>query len=494
MQIFRFSVALYVLLTGAVYSQTANYDHGSIYDLDPPAFETSGRGLEQIIAENDMEPIDDLSQSDFLRRMARPVGRFVFTNSSGSIFYCTASLIADDLMLTNDHCVNDIAEGVLWMGYLRPRDDSGVAMYEVELPVLEQNSERDYAILRVRGNPGRTWGTVTLSRRVPEPRQSLFMIHHPGGMVQHITRGRCQAADPSVERDELIHVCDTMGGSSGAPIFDFETREVVGLHYRRYSLQEQNGGQLIATLAGVSSIVADLIDTATPAAPSTPDLPTADVVLPQKPDDDTSRQNIAGLLAACVASAHPDSVSYSELERTAAQALEICQRVRDADADGLGPEYAHATALLFRIQRTRGDEVSAMRYLHTASELGDGYALRNLGYYYTDMGRDYPRGLRLFRSAIAAGEPCASGNLGAIYNHGIGVPAQPKAAADWYMLGLAAGCEDGALVDPARWLTPDVVREMQRQLQADGHYLGAIDGVAGSGTISAMRSYLEANS
>jgi hypothetical protein len=77
--------------------------------------------------------------------------------------------------------------------------------------------------------------------------------------------------------------------------------------------------------------------------------------------------------------------------------------------------------------------------------------------------------------------------------HGIGVPAQPNVAADWYMLGLAAGCEDGALVNPARWLTPDVVREMQRLLQSNGHYLGAIDGVAGSGTVGAMRSYLEEN-
>ncbi|MGI9522971.1 MAG: trypsin-like serine peptidase [Hyphomicrobiaceae bacterium] len=200
--------------------------------------------------------------------------------AAGKISYCTASLIADDLVLTNHHCIpgaGNVQEVMLWMGYLRPSSMRGVAQYPVNSVPFEANKKLDYAILRVRVNPGRVWGTVRLSTARPEPGQSLFIIHHPAGMTKHITRGGCQADDPAVVADNLMHMCDTLPGSSGAPVFDNNSRTVVGLHNRAAG-PRVNAGKQIASIAENSTLIGRLVrrnksipissSTAAPASPA----------------------------------------------------------------------------------------------------------------------------------------------------------------------------------------------------------------------------------
>ena len=94
------------------HSQVASFDGGSIYDLDPKANQSTGnRILEQMLANDDMQPINDIARSDIIRQLARPVGRLTLQLGGGWLgrrkkgAYCTASLIARDLIITNYHCV-----------------------------------------------------------------------------------------------------------------------------------------------------------------------------------------------------------------------------------------------------------------------------------------------------------------------------------------------------------------------------------------------------
>jgi len=103
------------------------------------------------------------------------------------------------LILTNHHCIpgrGNVREALLWMGYTVPKSRRGVAQYPVQMTPVEADNELDYAILRVRGRPGDEWGTIPLATAEPPSHRSLFIIHHPGGFAQHITRGRCQTAIP----------------------------------------------------------------------------------------------------------------------------------------------------------------------------------------------------------------------------------------------------------------------------------------------------------
>jgi len=248
-------------------AQLATYAGGSIYDLDPPARQnTDNRVFEQIIKKNDLEQVISLSEGDVLREIARPVGRLALENEDGKISFCTASVIDTDLILTNFHCVpgqksNPVKAAILWMGYLTASSRKGVAQYKVNIKPIEADESRDFAVLKVEGTPGNEWGRVTFSDATPGESSSLVIIQHPGGSVQYLTRGGCRTASPATKGDDLMHECDTLGGSSGAPIFDNNTRRVIGLHYSAVGLK-LNAGKRIAALALHSPTIKKLLENA----------------------------------------------------------------------------------------------------------------------------------------------------------------------------------------------------------------------------------------
>lgn len=151
--------------------------------------------------------------------------------------YCTASLITENHVITNHHCVPGIRpdfkviRSVLRMGYLSI-DEKG-QMYEVDTTPIETSSTLDYSILAVQGAPGRTYGLIDLTTvREPKPLESLFIIHHPKGKPKKFTKDRCyiHPSSQALSDTELWHRCDTQDGSSGALVFG-EEGNVVGLHW-----------------------------------------------------------------------------------------------------------------------------------------------------------------------------------------------------------------------------------------------------------------------
>ena len=285
----RFALVIFISLmasASAAVSQVATFDSGSIYDLDPKVEQSTGsRILERMLGNDDMQSIAELSRSDIIRRLSLPVGRLTLVFKKGWLSpqqkgaYCTASLIAKDLILTNHHCVpgkGNVEKVLLTMGYLKPRTRKGVAQYPVRLKPIEASRDLDYAILKVEGNPGGEWGTIGLSDKTPDALSTLFVIHHPGGFPKYVTRGRCQTSDPAIDGHDLLHKCDTLPGSSGAPIFDNNSRKVVALHYSAVALRGLNAGKQIASLAQASPLIARLVK---PKEPKTQSPKSSDVRL-----------------------------------------------------------------------------------------------------------------------------------------------------------------------------------------------------------------------
>ena len=260
--------ALAATTATTLHAQALEFE-GSIFNLDPPALQSTD--LEQVIGSDETTPLNQFHETDYYRRLGKPIGRLAVEFLNGKSAYCTASLIADDLILTNAHCLLDsngnnvVRAGLLWMGYLTAGEAEGGAQFivdmrnPVEIGFPGADGAPDYAILKVQsGTPGKDWGTVKLSASAPTDRSSLVVVHHPLGFPMVVSAGgKCRSARAS--DDDIYHVCDTQPGSSGAPVYSLGDSQVVALHYRKAGTDENaavRADRLIANSEVLRGIVA----------------------------------------------------------------------------------------------------------------------------------------------------------------------------------------------------------------------------------------------
>jgi len=184
------------------------------------------------------EPISEFNESDEFRKKSSPVGRLSLLvrseNGEENVATCTATLIAEDRVLTNYHCIpgfsSKVLKAVIHFGYLR-QDQDPVAVYNVNINPLVADATLDFALLSVEGSPGNKFGYVNLQPRQVAPNASLLIYHHPAGLPLRLTRFRCKAyAGQTYSGTTFRHRCDTLGGSSGSLIYD-NNHAVVALHH-----------------------------------------------------------------------------------------------------------------------------------------------------------------------------------------------------------------------------------------------------------------------
>lgn len=265
------------------------------------------QNLESLIDQqrDNFEFLQHFREDSRYRKLGRAVGRLdlLVEEAAGKRFVatCTASVIATDAILTNYHCVpgtdagRTVKEARLRMDYLAKERDTGEE-YRVLLPPVEMHRQLDYAILRVEGELARKYGTVPLNLRDVQPAEALFLIHHPAGLPKRLTRRHCQAGRLSpLEGDDLAHRCDTLPGSSGAPVFSDEDGALVGLHYSGFqgvpSADTHNLAKRLLRIAPVSRIVQGIVPAGLtgPAPLPAPPHPSPPSVRPELPPDRPAR-------------------------------------------------------------------------------------------------------------------------------------------------------------------------------------------------------------
>ncbi|XWN32475.1 MAG: bifunctional trypsin-like peptidase domain-containing/SEL1-like repeat protein [Devosia sp.] len=471
MPLWRSAGRLLVVLAACAFAlneagaQSAVYPSGTIYDLDPPATQSTEKSglLETMIASRQagrMRPVRDFHPEDLMHRLGRPVGRLAIhlnANGEDTLGFCTGVLIDEELLLTNHHCLANnpsgrVVDALLWMGYLAPRNREGVRQYGVDVVPVETNPGLDYAIHRVRGRPGRDWGTVTLAADRPvRARQSLFVVHHPAGRSQHVSLA-CASGEPAVEGDDLLHQCDTLGGSSGAPVFDNETRTMVGLHYTAVVVGELNAAKTLAAIRNASPILTRLtqpVTTISEAArvygliASSADrgvLESFVTQYPETPEADAARARLAALTAADLTDTAPPKPSQQANPKPSA-APTVTAPPRPSRHEGV--------LKALRADAAAGD-ARAMRALGRAYFLGEG------------VEADHEAALAWFQKAADAGYPVAMNDVGYMFDRGHGVAEDNAIAVEWYKkaaerghlramlnLGLKLSSGDGVVRDEA---------------------------------------------
>jgi len=197
----------------------------------------------------------------FVNAHERPVGMIQWNNNLASIYsnpgntsganFCTGTLISNDLFLTAGHCFDQTGGG-----WVRPKDNttgatipsseiatnmhiqfnrqddtSGNPRPEQSFPILELVEYRlgslDFAIVRLGGNPGGTFGTTSVSTTDANVGNMLCIIGHPAGVPKRVEAG------PTTDLHGVrigYNDIDTLGGSSGAGILRASDGKIVGVH------------------------------------------------------------------------------------------------------------------------------------------------------------------------------------------------------------------------------------------------------------------------
>lgn len=224
---------------------------------------------------DNFELIGRFSEQHPIRKLSQGVGRLdlLVDDPDGGkwLTVCTAWLVSREYILTNYHCFLSktgrrlsIKDARFRLGYLFQRTEPGDD-FPVSPEPLESNESLDYAILRVDGDPADKYAIVPWAASDPSPGEELLAIHHPLGKPLRVTRRFCRVVTRSAVTDvDFRHRCDTMPGSSGAPIFSELSHMAVGLHYQGgldETPQSYNSAKRLKIIVATSEILAELQET-----------------------------------------------------------------------------------------------------------------------------------------------------------------------------------------------------------------------------------------
>ena len=173
------------------------------------------------------------------RTVAPSVAKLVFQNA-GAPRTCTGFLVDGNLLLTNEHCINNQESCdslIALFGYeydAENRLSFGEQFTCTAFTPARVNFELDASLVTLSGSPGTSYGTIQVPALDTTAEAPLMVIQHPGGEPKQISFIQCAAMDVPVDGrasdTDFLHTCDTAGGSSGSPVFD-ATGRLVGLHH-----------------------------------------------------------------------------------------------------------------------------------------------------------------------------------------------------------------------------------------------------------------------
>ncbi len=194
---------------------------------------------EKIIGENTLRPIAFLMRG---LEVSKAVA-YIEVSTDEKSWSGTGFLIAPDLLLTNQHVLPDatlLSRTIFRFNYQLTFQGQAELFEDYKVfgqPDYIANSELDYAIVRLAGNPGNKWGHLTLSTQIPAKDSRVNIIQHPNGLPKQISIQNNFVKFASDTK--LQYVTSTLPGSSGSPVFNNKW-EVVGLHHAGGWLREED--------------------------------------------------------------------------------------------------------------------------------------------------------------------------------------------------------------------------------------------------------------
>ena len=252
-----------VLLGFSLWFTSSHANNGEPNNAAPDDFQ---RVPNFIFGSNDIEYMENLPKDSEDYILGRKVACLIIDKGPGKDpGCCTGFLISPNLLLTNDHCIrydpDEDDSDLVPAHHISVRMDFYKGKWYDNEPttgverILRTDPEKDYALLKLSWPIGWEYGWLGLDGSSGDASQSVKIIHHSNCERKQISRRNSQIVDPSdfsVKRDPwiLAYLADTLGGSSGAPVFLRDRNTVIAINHSGYSKNNPrfNQGTLMSAI------------------------------------------------------------------------------------------------------------------------------------------------------------------------------------------------------------------------------------------------------
>ncbi len=173
--------------------------------------------------------------SSDIRKNSKAVADVQFSNGGR----CTGFLITDSVLMTNHHCIGSASDVVGMKVFMK--HEKGVSKEnwaEITCSEFIGNDETlDYALVKCSGMPGQTYGKVELDTTEAVEGDSVYVIHQN---CDYYTDYYCDWSKKVSEgkvvgfATDVFYDADTLGGSSGSPVFNADSNKVFAIHHAGY--------------------------------------------------------------------------------------------------------------------------------------------------------------------------------------------------------------------------------------------------------------------
>ncbi|MDR4441710.1 trypsin-like serine peptidase [Bacillus cereus] len=193
--------------------------------------------LEEIVLRNNLRQIATLQRAVHL---AGAVARILLAPlPNGDTVVGTGFLIDKDLLLTNNHVFPTKESTIGARVQFNYQKDLANNFLPVDEYTCESDAlfitdaELDYTVVKLSNNPGAKWGFIGIPNETDiNEGEDVFIIQHPGGAEKMISLSENMVT--AVSGDKVQYITDTLGGSSGSPVFN-DSWELVALHHAAIS-------------------------------------------------------------------------------------------------------------------------------------------------------------------------------------------------------------------------------------------------------------------
>ena len=205
--------------------------------IDRVAYQVDGAVALSTVGKDEKQAIGAFQDDPIVWNVQKSVAQLSLIQN-GLPAVCSGFLVGQNSIMTNHHCVasqQECEDARVIFGYQQIEGANFGLGMQIDCSLFDESkSDRalDYSIFQLKASPGEDWPSVSLKEgESGNDGDPVFIVQHPNGERKQISYVNCAIETMLVDGSrDFTHTCDTVGGSSGSPVFNRQGK-LVGMHH-----------------------------------------------------------------------------------------------------------------------------------------------------------------------------------------------------------------------------------------------------------------------